>query len=367
MIKRTYEWYRVVSTTPTEDTIKARKLAVQSLVEKIDQSGDYDLLAACVVGAIRGFDSGFSPANVIEAIVSSIQEHQQAFPSDLADNAMELRVCASVSVGEIVNREMDLNKEPSDDAVFASAVLISGLGFRPEIQEQYLRAMIDELNDVAYRTYERAAIEKRKRSELDLGALTKMSEPSDIPTLWKSLLPFLKASFEQLDTQASSDREELDVLWWLFGNYSTGAKKHLNALKPHEAALCAGTEVADLTRVPSYEGVREMASKAAETNRKSESLKPARLELIVKQWNDSEMKSLIPKEDQAQALVKAYPSLFPLTWLASRIVESGVKTGWADEFEKKTGIDTSNEFGPATVARQVFDERVAQRIYQELA
>jgi hypothetical protein len=74
MIKRTYQWYRIVSTTPTADTIKARKLAVQSLVEKIDESGDYDLLAACVVGAIRGFDTGFSPANVIEAILRPSKE-----------------------------------------------------------------------------------------------------------------------------------------------------------------------------------------------------------------------------------------------------------------------------------------------------
>lgn len=362
MIKRTYEWYRVVNTSPAEETIRARKLAVEGLIKKIDESDNYSLLIDCAAGTVGGFEISFSDSNAINSIVSSIQEHQQAFPSDITDNALELRVCASIAIGEILTRQ---GQGSSDDAILTSAVLISGFGLKAEPQEQYLRAMLSELKDAAHEVSQRAAMEKRERAELDLEAIN-VAAPPDVAALWKILIPFLKVAFEQLENQARSDREELDVLWWLYGNYSAVAHRHLNSLKPYEAALCAGLEVADLTKVPSCESVRQMVAKAAEANRKSESLKSSRLESIVRQWNEPEMKSLAPQESEAQAFVKTYPTLVPLTWLVSRIVESGVKTGWADEFEKKTGIELSSEFGPTVIAKQVFDERVAQRIHQEI-
>src|SRR5688572_32290961 len=104
MLKRTFEWYRVVNPNPPEETVRVRKLAVETLIKKIDDSEDYSLLIGCATGIVSGFESGFKNGDTISAILNSIKEHQHAFPSDLKDNALELRVCASIAVGEIITR-----------------------------------------------------------------------------------------------------------------------------------------------------------------------------------------------------------------------------------------------------------------------
>ena len=135
--------------------------------------------------------------------------------------------------------------------------------------------------------------------KLDLSAL-KGTAPTELPAMWKTLGQVLKSALNQLENQARNDREEVNVMWWLYGNYSEIAQKPISDLKPYEAAFCAGREVADLTQAPSYESVRQMVVKAAQGNRKAVSLKPTRLDLIVKQWNESEMKSMIPEQTAVQ-------------------------------------------------------------------
>ena len=271
-------------------------------------------------------------------------------------------MCGAIAVGEVLTRKAE-GDGSHGDAIIASAVLTSGLGLRPEPQEQYMRAMLSELKEISREANESAALARRMRSELDFSVLSG-TVPADVPAMWKTLGQYLKTTFEQLENQAAHDREELNVMWWLYGNYSKVAQKQISSLRPYEAAFCAAKEIADLTQAPSYESVRQMVIKATEANRKTESLKASRLDLIVKQWNESEMRSLIPESD-GQDFVRSCPAVVPLTWLVARIIDSGVKNNWADEFEKKTGISQSSEFTPGAIARQVFNERMTQRIYQE--
>jgi hypothetical protein len=361
MIKRAYEWYRIVNPAPSEEIITARKLSVEALIKQLDESDD-SLLTSCVMATVRGFDGTFAPVDLVEAILASIMMHQQAFPSDLTENALELRVCAAIAVGEIASREMEAGERPSDEGILAAALILCGFGLRAESPDKYVSSMESELIEIAHKTYQHAALEIRKRPGLALAALGESETPSDLETLWKEIFPPLKEVFMQLQSQAESDREELEILWWLYGDYSKTAKKHLKLLNSFEAALCAGTELADITSVPPVESVREMLIKAVGGNRTRKTLKPARLNAIVKHWNDTMMKSLMPEDNGVQALVNEYPALFPLTWLVSRIIDSGVKTAWSDEFEKKTAIQLSFELAPETIARQVFNERVAQHI-----
>jgi hypothetical protein len=159
---------------------------------------------------------------------------------------------------------------------------------------------------------------------------------------------------------ALADREELQILWSLYGEYSETARKPVGSLKPQVAALCCAIDLAKLTSLPPLESTREMLIQAIEKNRKK--LDEVSLEQIAKLWSPDQIKSFTPSESELRDLVKAFPALFPLTWTCLRIQESGVTTGWHDEFRMKTGFSASLPYAPRAIARQIFDEYTARRI-----
>ncbi len=72
---------------------------------------------------------------------------------------------------------------------------------------------------------------------------------------------------------------------------------------------------------------------------------------------------LLPSNSTANKEVAEFPQLFPLSWLAARLRESQGQADWTKEFESKTGLKAGQSELPTALALQIFNERVAQRIY----
>lgn len=362
MLSKTYEWLRIVYAKPDDEVVRKRQLACRDLIKGIDDAEDTNLLIECVAGVINGFESGFTKdSEAVSTIISSIIEHQPAFTSDLSDNALELRVCAMIALGEIISREVKESKEASDDAVLASLLLISGFGLRPKVQERHLKVALDELIKSARTTAGRAAVAKRQRADLDFEPLAEVTAGTDTASLLKSLRPVLKELFEQLEQQAAMDREELQVLSWLYNNYAETAGKSISDLDPFEAAMCCGIEVADMARIPPIEGIRQMIADAAVRNRKKQDLKKITLVEIIEQLSHESKNALVSVDAGVRKLVQRFAPLFPISWISLRINDSGSPTGWEEEFQNKAGFSTTESYAPEDIARQVFNERVAQR------
>src|SRR6266446_2070529 len=144
MLSRTFEWYRIVNPRPSSQTIDNRKAAAQDIVKAIDEAEDWHLLLGCAAGVVAGFEKRFAQDSpVVQCLVGAIREHESAFPQDLSENALALRACAAIALGEIVVRHGD--QAPPDDAVQIASVLRSGLGVRPAQKGKYLRQLLDEL------------------------------------------------------------------------------------------------------------------------------------------------------------------------------------------------------------------------------
>src|SRR5262249_23945068 len=132
------------------ETIEARKAAACDILNAIDlnaidQTKDWDLALDCVVGAVVGFETAFTQdSRVVESLVNAIRDHDSAFPADLCENALELRVIAALAIGEMLVRGGE--SPPKRDSILIGAVLQSGFGIRPYPDGKYLRQMIDELH-----------------------------------------------------------------------------------------------------------------------------------------------------------------------------------------------------------------------------
>jgi GTPase-associated system-like protein len=362
MLNKTYDWLRIVYAKPDDEVVRKRQLACKDLVKRIDEAEDVNLLIQCVAGIINGFESGFTKdSEAVSTIISCIIDHQPAFTSDLSNNALELRACAMIALGEIITREVEKSEEPSDDAVLASLLLLSGAGLRPKVQERYLKITLDELIKFARTAAGQAAVAKRQRTDLDFEALGEVAAGADTTSLLKSLRPVLKELFKQLEQQAAVDREELQVLSWLHNNYAETVGKSIADLDPFEAAMCCGIEVADMVRIPPIEGIRQMVADAVVRNRKKPDLKKITLVEVIEQLSRESQGALLSVDANVRKLVQRFAPLFPMSWICLRIGDSGSPTGWEEEFQNKAGFPATENYAPEVIARQVFNERVAQR------
>lgn len=358
MLSRTFEWYRVVNLRPTSEVIENRKAAALDIVTAIDDAEDWDLALECASGAVAGFETGFTQdSHVVESFVGAIRTHDSSFPEDLAENALELRVCAALALGEILARNGD--KETTDPMVIGS-VLRSGFGVRPTPAGKYLKQMVSELAVTAEKALSDKAVLCRQRP-LRIGkGLKELAEPSDFETAWNSLAPAIRAELDEVGKQSAMDREEINILWWMFGGVSTTTGQQFAGMPVGAAALCCGAELGNQCLLPPTGNHEAMIRRAYEAGRKSTDLTERKIESIAASWTAPIESVLVPDEED-RTLAMNYPALFPLSWLCSRLLASNGAKGWATEFKGFTKIPASYTRSSVNWAIQAFRERTALR------
>jgi hypothetical protein len=68
-------------------------------------------------------------------------------------------------------------------------------------------------------------------------------------------------ALRELEEDASKDREELEALWWVFGEYSYKLMKSYADLNPASASVTAGVELAEIVNPPATLGMTALASR----------------------------------------------------------------------------------------------------------
>jgi hypothetical protein len=359
MIGRAFEWFRIVTVTPTSEMIDKRIEAAQSLIAEIDAAGDWTILIDATAGVVAGFENFKQDDEVVSSVVSAIKRHDSAFPTDLTENALELRACAALAIGEIVSRSA--SDQPSD-AVLAASLLRSGLFSRPMPAGVFLKQMLDELTAAAQKTLttraaarRRVAASKRKQPDppitpVDLsGALTAIST--------------LKATIDELATQATRDREELDILWWMFAGNSTAMKTALIDMNPSSAAVCAAFELGQLCLSPPGQSLEALVRRACESGRKEKAPTERTLEKFVTESTDA-LRATLGTAVDAREFAREHPQLLPITWLADRVFSSQSIIDWGREFAHMTGLSGQQAARPARWALQMFLELQSYRAYE---
>lgn len=152
-----------------------------------------------------------------------------------------------------------------------------------------------------------------------------------------------------LDANARYQREESQILWWLFGEHSRTLEKPFSAFRPAEAALIGGIELAALTEAS------ELGPIAAE----------AVLERVLhcaKRDNRPQPVTLLGAVDGLGADLPRLktpppvrPGICPILTAMAKSVEIG-SGAWGSAFSKATGLDAGVELKPLDVALQVYRE-----------
>lgn len=362
MLSKAFEWYRIVSPRPTSQTIDNRTASVRDLIGAIDEGEDRDLVLAYAAGVIVGFE-GRVPQDSpdVQSLVKAVRAHESAFPQDLSENDLELRYCASVALGEIMVRNGDQN--PDTTALLVASLLRSGLFVRPWPRGNHLKRLLADLGDAAAKVLISGAL--RRRRHVTVGSrFESIQEPTEPLSVWKSLVPELTTAMKEIAEQIAIEREELNVLWWMFSGASSKTGETIASMTSGAAALCCGAELGGQCLLPPASSLEAMVRRAYETGRRPREMTDKSIEELAADWNDDLLSGLVPDED-ARRFARAYPTLLPLSWLCDRLFASKGVTGWTGEFEQMTGIPRNYRRPPADWAIQAFRERVAYRIYAD--
>ena len=195
--------------------------------------------------------------------------------------------------------------------------------------------------------------------------LKELAEPSDYETAWNSLVPDIRATLDEVGKQSAIDREEVNILWWMFAGTSTTMGQQFAEMPVGAAALCCGAELGSLCLLPPTSSHEAMVRRAYEKGRKQDDLTKRKIESVAAHWAAPMQSALVPDQEDRDFAMN-HPALFPLSWLCSRLLASNGSKGWAAEFNGTTKIPASCTRSSVDWAIQAFRERTALRTLGEL-
>jgi hypothetical protein len=365
MQRNLVDWYKMIDIAPADEALfEKRRQAIEEIKKMVLDSSNWDFLASCIVGAASGFDILGKDSEFTQAIIKCYQTHIVSFPSNLADNALELRVAAGLVIEEIFSCAPAQEGDTKNDTEVAAPLFLSTLGLIPAPLEAHLADRMLQLKSTAENLLETDARELRARNDLNLSSFESFPLPPDQAN-WTKFITQIQSAFNQLEQQVAADKEELEILWWLQNRFSKRLNESFSNMPAFKAALYVGLELAETILLPPLNSMVAIVQKAVENDRNASDIKPKPLKLIFSRKKTDTWALLAPADKSTNEFVASFPSLFPLSWLGMRLQESKGSAAWEEEFSKRTGVLVDQPFTPVKIANQVFREQIALRIYKD--
>ncbi len=200
--------------------------------------------------------------------------------------------------------------------------------------------------------------------------LSKIQNAADIAQLKDPLTKIAAALSKNLsNVDASFSRlriqdEELNILWWLFGEASRDLKRPFCELSLGAAAVVAASELADLVAFPpgpnSAEAFLRRALRRKNDHKPSEPISVAdAVNALEKDWTIRAKAILVPLGDAAP--------LCPLHLIITKTCEAASQDDWPALVRASCEVSPDLELDPVTLALQVFQERMFSMSIQLIA
>ena len=206
----------------------------------------------------------------------------------------------------------------------------------------------------------KAADELRIRDETNLPSdardiaksLSESPDVNKLKALLASLVPGMVSTLNDLTRRLVLQEEELNMLWWTFGEQSRDLKVAFRDLSPGQAAVLAAKELADLTAFPpgpvSFEGILCRALAADSLDQKM------RLEDVTNSLDSKWRTSLAePLSSLGDAL-----TILPVHLMIKKSVETSSKKAWPVLFRAVCDVSTALKASPRAISSQFYYERM---------
>lgn len=356
MHKNFADWYNAVSLRPDAQTLEVRWAAVEVLAG--------ELKVPEVPSVVRVFFGLPGVDSFLERIRTAARDKDKTFVMEGDRN--ELTVLAGAVIAESV---ADSSNEADAIALAVSSVGAQGLRQAPRLQgvvDETLRYLADE--SVRIR-----AVNKNPASDLNVASLTQLLSSrggvavSDVNSVWNGLDALLKEFLAEhtkhtesinisLKKALNQQREQSDILWWLFSEHTLDGSKAFSDLTIPESCFWGARDLAGLTHflpgpfaAPAFlhKMLRLVKEKVSSSVNLTESIDACDFE-----WRRKWLPELPVQE---------LPELCPMLFGIAKSVEVGGSTAWTAAFENATGLVAQGKLAPVHLALQIYNELLLLR------
>lgn len=235
------KYVRIYDPSPEDDTVNKRQAAIKDAVVQLRKTADAPSLVKLGSAVAEAFATGVTPDPIGSVVATAIKKHASAFVRE--ERELEVAVITAVAAMELLEGPDTGNIISRNDIV--AATLWSALAYQSPSSDAKLEQLRQDLLAMASdRCLKRAeAGRKRTAAPKEIPA----APDADVAQMSKSLVA-ATATLVALQTNASLDREELDVLWWAMGGRSPTVGKFYDILPPAVHGVVRGIELGILLR-----------------------------------------------------------------------------------------------------------------------
>jgi hypothetical protein len=356
------DWYRIAAIELSGEMLEKRWQAIETFVESLDIPGALELVRLFYARPPK--DSSF-----IETYRAAFKDTDPTFP--MRDNDLELRVLAGAAIAHL----LETDTAQLADATALGMVCAGYRGLRqdtsiPEIADRARNYLFKRSSSLrASKEVPTFVIPELEITEL-LESLKRSCQGNDLATLAEPIIPpfeKLQSAIRQLAESTENAincltdlqqlrREESNILWWLFGEYSRDLNRRMADLGLPAACLVAAKELADLTVVlPGPLAATAFLDKMLRTIKPklpdSTTLQKA-VNASPREWRSR----WIRKDD-----VELIEDLCPVLLAIMKSLETDGPDDWVPAFEKAAGIKVSESILPLDLACQAYEENLLVR------
>ena len=316
------EWFRTTNFLLQDDVLQKRWAGVDAF--QVDRDD--------VVSLVEVFFGYFGDKETFLAkFRKAFQDADSSFR--MRDNNLELSVLAGATLVTVMEGSiMDLGNFAAMALVACAAQNLRGTPCVAEISELAVRHL-------ARRTVNRGQLDSDKKVGLDENAL----------------------EVKQLRRDLDVIGEESNVLWWVFGETSRDTNKRWSEYSVPQAALMAGKELANITRIApgpaAAAALLDRVVKSAKTKPPAQvALKDAIADVSLK-WRQKFVKG---------CCVDALANLSPVSHGIKLSVDLVDGDAWVQSLGTSTKIQGGGKIAPNLLAYQIYLECLLATVWAEL-
>lgn len=354
------DWYRSANIEPKRDEINSRWKGIENFVANMNLQDIIEIIR--LYYELQNKDKSF-----LDKYRKTFKDLDPTFP--MKENALELQVLAGATIAQILNSKVSF--KIGFTAYATACVSCKGLK----------KAIIADIEGIAdtYLANESLRVRNISRPEIPTERLHIPNLPSNQPPIafnQEGVTKLVMSISTIIATQHNSmvdtftniiekQKEEIDILkeesniaWWLYGEYSNDLKQPINLLKVSFACLVIAKELASLTQIlPGPRSARAYLYKMLRSVEPNLSFK-----ITIKQainMAEKDWKLSVETKDYASII-----DLCPIHLAIELSLSIDSKDEWVAPYEKLSGVKVEEEISPIDLALQFYQEAMLFKTFK---
>jgi hypothetical protein len=183
------------------------------------------------------------PTSLAAMVEAALQNQSQSFVRDSEE--LQMLVCALAAANAVIGGASPSSITYSTNDLLAVSLWL-GFSFQPPRSEPKLEALRSDVLETARTLVSNSATSGRRRALVPEFSVSLAEE--ELSRFDEDFKAGTEKTINALRTNAALDREELELLWWVLGDWSTSLGSAFSKAESVASALAAGIEGGGLLR-----------------------------------------------------------------------------------------------------------------------